>query len=93
MTSVYCFSVAAEAGPSALARVLDVFTLYGHLPSQFMSRTGGPAADELAIDAQLEGISADTAAAVARRLGRVVGVCDVLYSEKRPYPEIRRCAA
>lgn len=83
MSAVWCFSVSADAAPASLARVLDVFVLYGQLPSRLESRCHGP--EDLVIDAQLEGLSMDVAAAVARRLQRVVGVTGVLYSEKRAW--------
>lgn len=35
------------------------------------------------VDAQLDGLDADQAALVAKRLGRVVSVMQVLWSEKR----------
>jgi hypothetical protein len=82
MSAVYCFSVAADAAPSSLARVLDVFALYGQVPRQFLSRRHDQSDAELVIDAQLDSLDASVAAAVARRLLRVVGVSSVLYSEK-----------
>ena len=81
MSAVWCFSVSAEAAPGSLSRVIDVFVLYGQLPSRLESRCEG--AEDLVIDAQLAGIDAGVAAAVARRLQRVVGVSAVLYSAKR----------
>ena len=83
MYAVYCFSVAAEASPGSLARVLDVFSLYGQLPSQLISQRHGVAGEELVVEAQIEDMTADTAAAVARRLTRLVGVQSVLYSAKQ----------
>jgi hypothetical protein len=83
MQSTYCFSVNADAAPSSLGRVMDVFTLYGQVPSRLVSRLDEASGQDLVIDAQLETLTADVAAAVARRLQRVVGVTSVLYSEKR----------
>jgi hypothetical protein len=83
MHAVYCFSVTAEAAPGSLARVLDVFSLYGQLPSQLFSQRHGAGGQDLVVEAQIDAMTAETAAAVARRLSRVVGVQGVLYSAKR----------
>jgi hypothetical protein len=87
MSSVYCFSVHSEATPASLPRVLDVFALYGHVPEQCHSQLGGRDHEELVIDVQMSDLTAEAAARVAKRLGRVVTVTGVLYSEKQ------RCAA
>ena len=92
MHSVYCFSVLTDTHPSSLSRVLDVLTLFGQVPDQLVSRRRGPAGEDLMIDAQMSSMSADTAAAVARRLSRVVGITSVLYSEKRHSGEERWAA-
>ncbi len=83
--SVYCFSVHAEASPSALPRVVEVFALHGHVPSRCHARLDGAGDDaaELVVDLQMAGISAQDAALIAKRLGRCVMVRDVLWSEKR----------
>lgn len=80
MSATFCFSVHADAEPSALPRVLEVFAVYGHVPSRCHVERG--AADELMIDAQLDGLGRDEAALVAKRLGRVISVMGVLWSEK-----------
>lgn len=87
MSSVYCFSVHSEASPASLPRVLDVFALYGHVPEQCHTQLGGHDREELVIDVQMSDLSAEDAARVAKRLGRVITVRSVLYSEKR------RCTA
>ncbi len=87
MSSVYCFSVHSDATPASLPRVLDVFALYGHVPEQCHSQLGGQGGDELVIDVQMSDLTPEAAARVAKRLGRVVTVTSVLYSEKQ------RCAA
>jgi len=81
--STFCFSVHSDVDPAALPRVLEVFALYGFVPDQcHASRTGGPA-DELVVDLQMSSIDADQAGLLAKRLGRVVSVTNVLFSEKR----------
>lgn len=86
-SGVYCFSVQAEASPSTLPRVVEVFALHGHVPSRCNARLAGPAgADDhplLVVDLQMPGISAREADLLAKRLGRVVSVQGVLWSEKR----------
>jgi hypothetical protein len=84
-SNVYCFSVHAEASPSALPRVVEVFALHGHVPSRCHARLDGADGEtaELVVDLQMAGISAQDAALIAKRLGRCVAVRDVLWSEKR----------
>ena len=88
MSATFCFSVHADAEPSALPRVMEVFALHGHIPARCHVERGGPGGADLVIDAQLEGLSAAEAALVAKRVGRVVSVMQVLWSEK-----LRRAAA
>jgi len=81
--STFCFSVHSDADPAALPRVLEVFALYGFVPDQcHASRTGG-GCDELVVDLQMSEIDAEQAGLLAKRLGRVVSVTSVLFSEKR----------
>jgi len=80
MSATFCFSVQADAEPSALPRVMEVFALYGHVPARCHVERG--AAGDLMVDAQLDGLGRDEAALVAKRLGRVVSVVGVLWSEK-----------
>lgn len=81
--STFCFSVHSDAVPSALPRVLEVFALHGFVPEQCHASRSGRYADELVVDLQMSGIDAARAELLAKRLGRVVSVTDVLYSEKR----------
>ena len=86
MSGTYCFSVHAEPSASALPRVVEVFALHGHLPSRCHAQVSGPAGGgtaELVVDLQMADISAHQAALLAKRLGRVVDVRTVLWSEKR----------
>ena len=88
MPATFCFSVHADAEPSALPRVMEVFALHGHIPTRCHVERGGLDGADLVIDAQLEGLDAEEAALVAKRVGRVVSVMQVLWSEK-----LRRAAA
>lgn len=80
---VYCFSVHAEAHPSTLPRVVEVFALHGFVPSRCHAQLGGRGGDELVVDVQMPGLDAHRAGLLAKRLGRVVSVTSVLWSEKR----------
>lgn len=81
MSQTFCFSVHADPSPSALPRVLEVFALMGLVPERCHSQLGP--ADELVVDLQLAGLTAAEAAQLAKRLGRIVGVLGVLWSERR----------
>lgn len=76
-----CFSVFSLADPSTLPRVLEVFSLHGLVPSACHSVREEP--DQLVIDVQIAGLTAAQAEQLARRLGRVITVTQVLWSEKR----------
>jgi len=80
---VDCFSVFSAADPSALPRVLEVFSLFGLIPSSCHSTRVADDADQLVIDVQIAGLAPGQAEQLARRLGRVVTVTRVLWSEKR----------
>jgi acetolactate synthase regulatory subunit len=81
--STFCFSVQSDAVPCALPRVLEVFAMHGFVPEQCHASRTGDLAGELVVDLQLDEIDAAQAALLAKRLGRVVSVTGVLYSEKR----------
>jgi hypothetical protein len=66
---------------------MEVFALYGHVPERCHTERGGRSGEDLVIDVQLSGLTQPEAALVAKRLGRLVTVDQVLWSEKR------RCAA
>lgn len=78
---VFCFSVLSEAAPASLCRVLDVFALYGLVPSRCHSELA--AGGQLAIDLQVAGVAPALAEKLARRLERVVTVSHVLLAEKQ----------
>lgn len=80
MSQTFCFSVHADPSPSVLPRVLEVFALMGLVPERcHADRTAG----ELVVDLQLADLTAAEAAHLAKRLGRIVGVLGVLWSERR----------
>jgi hypothetical protein len=83
MSGTFCFSVHADASPSTLPRVVEVFALHGHVPARCHAQRGGMTGEELVVDLQMGGITAQEAALLAKRLGRVVSVQDVLWSEKQ----------
>lgn len=77
---VDCFSVFSAADPSALPRVLGVFSVYSLVPdSCHCTRAEG----QLVVDIQVAGLGHGQAELLAKRLGRVVTVTQVLWSEKR----------
>ena len=79
---VDCFSVFAAAEPSALPRVLDVFTLFGVVPQRCHVCRLETDQNQLVIDVQAAGLAAGRAEQIARRLDRVVAVTHVLHSER-----------
>jgi hypothetical protein len=78
---VDCFSVFSAADPSALPRILEVFTLNNLIPESCHAIRDG--SDQLVIDLQLADLPVGQAEQLARRLQRVVTVTQVLWSEKR----------
>jgi acetolactate synthase small subunit len=79
---VDCFSVFSAADPSALPRVLEVFSLYGLIPTSCHS-VRHEVEDQLVVDLQVTGLPQGQADLIAKRLSRVVTVTQVLWSEKR----------
>ncbi len=80
MSAIFCFSVHAQATPSTLPRVLEVFALSGHVPERCHADR---ALDELVVDLQLSGLAEREARRLAARLEAIVGVECVLWSKKR----------
>lgn len=80
---VDCFSVFSTADPSALPRIFEVFCLYGLVPTRchFVRHDDDPS--QLVVDLQVEGLPDGDAQRVLKRLGRVVTVTSVLWSERR----------
>ena len=85
--STFCFSVHSDAVPSALPRVLEVFALHGFVPEQCHASRTGPDREEMVVDLQMSGLDAAQATLLAKRVGRVVSVSHVLFSQKRVVAE------
>ena len=82
-TRVFCFSVQAEAEPGVLPRVLELFAKRNLVPRRWVSDLcGPPSRRELSIDIQVEGLTPELTAYIARCLRQVCGVSTVLTSEK-----------
>ena len=79
---VDCFSVFAAADPSALPRVLEVFSLFGVIPERCHGVLLDADPDQLVIDLQVAGLPPGRAEQLVRRLDRVIIVTQVLHSEK-----------
>ena len=80
---VDCFSVFSAADPSALPRILEVFSLYGLVPTRCHSAPAETDPGQLVVDVQVAGLPFGQAALLAKRLGRVITVTQVLWSEKQ----------
>lgn len=70
-----CFSVHAEAEPSVMARVLEIFAKRGLVPSRWHSVAG---AGSLVIDIQLDGCEPGLGAYMARCMRQIATVETVL---------------
>ena len=77
----HCFSVHAAAEPGIMPRVLELFAKRGLVPSSWTSRVG--LEQDLTIDIQMVGMSAEVADYVTKCLRQIVGVQVVLASRKR----------
>jgi acetolactate synthase small subunit len=75
-----CFSIEAEANPSVMPRVLELFAKRGLIPSRWHSDLSGP--DMLWIDLQVDGLTRQQVSHVAECIRGMVGVGSVLTSEK-----------
>jgi len=80
---VACFSIQAEAEPSVMPRVLELFAKRGLIPSRWHSDLGGRRQDELTIDLQVSGLDRDKAELIAHAIRQFFSVTSVLTSEKR----------
>lgn len=80
---VFCFSILAAAEPGVMPRVLQLFAKRGLVPMRWHSDVVVRERVELHIDLQLDGLSEDLAAYIARCLRQVQCVEAVLTSEKR----------
>ncbi len=79
---VDCFSVFSAADPSALPRILEVFSLFGLIPNRCHSTCMDTDHSQLVIDVQVAGLPLGLAEQLAKRLSRVITVTQVLCSEK-----------
>jgi acetolactate synthase small subunit len=79
---VACFSVTAQADPSVMPRVLELFAKRGLIPSRWHSDLGGRRRDELMIDLQVEGLDRDKADLIGHAMRQMVPVLSVLISQK-----------
>ena len=77
---VACFSILAEAEPGVLPRVLELFAKRNLVPQRWHSDRVGHGGRELAIDLQVEGLTAELTDYIARCLRQVWGVGTVLTS-------------
>ena len=77
-----CFSVQAATEPSVMARVLELFTKRGLVPTRLHADVGGPGGDTLTIDIQMQGLAPDLAAYMARCMRQIAYVECVLTSER-----------
>jgi acetolactate synthase small subunit len=80
---VDCFSVFSAADPSALPRILEVFSLFGLIPNRCHSTCMETDHRQLVIDVQVAGLPLGQAEQLAKRLSRVITVTQVLCSEKQ----------
>jgi acetolactate synthase small subunit len=79
---VACFAIHAEAAPGVMPRVLELFAKRNLVPDRWHSDRVGPDGRELAIDLQVQGLSADLTDYIARCLRQLHDVQTVLTSEK-----------
>jgi hypothetical protein len=79
---VDCFSVFSVAEPSALLRILEAVSLLGVLPSRCHSAPLESDPAQLVVDFQIAGLPSARAQLLAKRLGRVITVTQVLHSKK-----------
>lgn len=82
-TPVACFSIQAQAEPSLMPRVLELFAKRGLIPSRWHSDLGGRRQDELTIDFQVTGLDRSKAELIAQAIRQFVSVVSVLTSEKQ----------
>ncbi len=79
---VACYSIAANADPGVLPRVLELFAKRGLVPSRCHAHRDGPDGAELTIDIQIPDLTPEAAQYIARCLRRIYGVECVLTSRK-----------
>jgi len=82
----YCFSVRADAEPSVLPRLLELFTKRGLIPAALHSRCHDQANGALQVDIEAAGLEWDLADYLQRCMRQIVGVELVLVSKKYHVP-------
>lgn len=83
-TRVNCFSIAAEADPSVLPRILDMIAMFDLVPERcHVSRSDRGPERPLMIDLQIAGLDDALVHLIEKKLERMVLVTQVLCSEKR----------
>jgi len=82
LSPVACFSIQAEADPSVMPRVLELFAKRGMIPLRWHADLGGRRRDELTIDLQVDGVDRAKAELLAHAMRQMVAVVSVLTSEK-----------
>jgi acetolactate synthase small subunit len=80
MSATVCFSVHAQADPSVMARVLELFAKRGLVPHRWHSVAS---AGSLVIDIQLEGCAPELGAYMARSMRQIATVEAVLTSTRQ----------
>lgn len=91
--STYCFAVQAVADPGVMPRVMGLFAKRNLVPSRWhsdlMSVAGGSRGQEIVIDVQVAGLTAEEGDYIARCLRQQVYVQSVLTSMKAAAPDAR----
>jgi len=82
----YCYSVRADAEPSVLPRLLELFAKRGLIPAAFHSRCHDYAPGALQVDIEVTGLEWDLADYLQRCMRQVIGVELVLVSRKHHFP-------
>lgn len=79
---VHCFSLLADVDPGTMPRVLEVFARRRIVPKRWVSDLTDNFGPELSIDCQVAGLKPSDADHLARCLGQIPGIRQVLLSEK-----------
>jgi len=82
----YCYSVRADAEPSVLPRLLELFAKRGLIPASLHSRCHDHASGTLQVDIEMAGLDWDLADYLQRCMRQIVGVELVLVSKKHRVP-------
>ncbi len=78
--STACFSIAADADPGVMPRVLELFAKRGLVPTVWHSKA--TPAGELTIDIQMADMEGEVSRHIARCLREIWGVSTVLTAER-----------